>query len=47
MPGCFLTKDKNDVGLEGRGGGKGQGDIEGRETISRIYCIREKNLFSI
>lgn len=32
---------------DGKGGGEEWGDVEGGETIIRIYVIREKNLFSI
>jgi hypothetical protein len=35
----FLTKDR--VDLEGRGGGK---EVEGGETIIRIYCIRRESI---
>lgn len=32
---------------DGKGGGEEWGDVEGGETIIRIYVIREKNSFSI
>lgn len=43
---CFLTRDRMQVGLDGRGGGKEVGGVEGEENIIRIYCMR-KCLFSI
>lgn len=43
---CFLTRDRTQVGLDGRGGGKEVGGVEGEENIIRIYCMR-KYLFSI
>jgi hypothetical protein len=33
--------------LGGKGGGHEQGEVEERETRIRVYCMKEKNLFSI
>jgi hypothetical protein len=43
---CFLRRDRTGMDLDGRGGGKKLGGVEGKEARIRIYCMK-KNLFSI
>lgn len=38
-------RDRKGVDLDGRGGGEELGE-EGRETIVRIYYMREKSIFN-
>jgi hypothetical protein len=46
MEACsFVMRSRQEVDLEGRGGGKKLRGVEGKETIIRIYCIR-KNVFN-
>lgn len=45
---CLLSNMRHNRSyLGGKGGGHEQGEVEERETRIRVYCMKEKNLFSI
>lgn len=46
-PASLLLRDRKGGNTDGRRSGKKQGSIEIEETITRIYYMRKKNLFSI
>ena len=39
----FLMRDRKD--LNGTGGGKELGGVEGREAVFRLYCRRKESMF--
>jgi hypothetical protein len=40
---CFLSKDRKRVVPDGKGVGEELGEVEGRDTIVRKYCM--KNIY--
>lgn len=40
----FLTRDRKEVALDGRGVWEKLGRVEGEENVIRIYYMRKKNL---
>lgn len=47
MPVCFLMRDRRGKDQDGREDREKLEGILGRETVSRIYFIKKKKLFSV
>jgi hypothetical protein len=43
----FISRrDKNGVALNGRGCKKELGEVEEKETVIKIYCVRKESIFN-
>ena len=45
-PRSFLMKARKEVDLNARGDKEKLGEVEGEETVIRIYCMRRESIFN-